>query len=78
MQTRESPKNLAELSLLPFFYWYYDTQVDRVLRPEGCVVIVMKSFNPSIIEHPKQEELTSLLHKVHGRPWSPFLCLVEV
>ena len=73
MQTLESPTNLSELYLLPFFYWYYDTQVDRVLRPGGCVVIVMKSFNPSIIEHPKQEELTSLLHKVHGRPWSPFL-----
>ena len=39
-------------------------KVDRVLRPGGVVGVSVADFYPTIINHPKSEELTAIVEKV--------------
>ena len=35
-----------------------------MLHPGGAIVVVTTSFNPTIIEHPKHEELNNAINEV--------------
>ena len=50
--------------------------MDRVLRPGGVIAIAMQAFAPTIIDHPREEELSHIISKVNNKYFFLVLLLV--
>ena len=50
--------------------------MDRVLRPCGVIALAMQAFAPTIIDHPREEELSNIISKVNNNYY--FLVLLSV
>lgn len=50
--------------------------MDRVLRSGGVIAIAMQAFTPTIIDHPREEDLSNIVSKVNNIYYFSVLLLV--